>query len=409
MIVAFLFALQSSPVPDLLARIDGRDPDACFAAIADLADLPPERRAEIEKGAAQLPAFYRDALLAELKLPAASRVAVEGRRTIRAHLESLERSAGLVFDASDWERGTKGPLEAEAELSFRNAPAMRALASLSAQKDVLIERDGLTGRLLIRTVDMGRVWALGQRSLAVLHKYGGHKKWIEPARPSEWTARLDFNVVMGPGDHVSGWKDIRVVEAVSEKGDDLRRDPASDGPSMLDFPEGPQRHDFGDEAGFSVSVRLPEGVRMAARLKMSAVAQVITKFRSAEAEVKEGEGRGVSAKDRLEFDVKQIEPMSDRSASFILRVRAPDLTGRELSRLGTVVEMTCLGHHRGSVKLELKGVGEHEAVYDGRWTPGIGFPIDDFDEATLEKVTVRVADGLGERTIFAEFRDIPLR
>lgn len=406
MIVALLLALQSSPVPDLLARIDGRDPDACFAAIADLADQPPEHRAEIEKGAAKLPAFYRDALLAELKLQAPGRITLEGRRTIAQHIEALERSSGLRFDLSGWRSSEGNPLDVEAELSCRSAPAMRALASLCAAKDVLIEKDGLSDRLIIRTAGKGRVWALGQRSLAVLHKYGGNRKWIDPARPTEWTARLDFNVVLGPSVQVSGWKDIRVMEAVSEKGDDLRRDPATDGPPMLDFPDGPQRRDSGDEAGFSVSVRLPEGVRTAARLKLFAVAQVITKYRSTEAAVNDGVGRAVSAKDGLEFDVKQIEPRRPMSAAFILRVRTPDLTGRELSQRRTTIDMTCSGY-RGFVELQLKEVGEKEAVYEGCWKPGLEYMI--VDEATLQKVTVRVADGLGERPVYAEFRDIPLR
>src|SRR5258708_6418608 len=107
-----------SPVPALLSRINDRDPVAAFRAIGDLADLGPAHRAEAEKGADSLPAFYRDALLAELKCPGGStrRVSLEGRKTLRDHLADWERGSDLKFDLKSWDehRPGKDPLAREA-------------------------------------------------------------------------------------------------------------------------------------------------------------------------------------------------------------------------------------------------------------------------------------------------------
>jgi len=64
---------ETAPQPDvkaLVARIDGKDPEACFDAVARLADLPASARAEIDAAVAAMPdelAFYKSALAEELK------------------------------------------------------------------------------------------------------------------------------------------------------------------------------------------------------------------------------------------------------------------------------------------------------------------------------------------------------
>jgi len=331
-----------------------------------------------------------------------------GRRTIAQHLQELERRGGLRFDLENWEPKEKNPLNTDADVSIRNATPMSILAALCASNKLPFSQGGESGEMRLGSARWRQVWALGQRNLVVLHEYGGMKKWVDLAGPFEWTSYLCFDVLMGPGTHVSKWKDVRVVEALSEKGDDLRRNPAAEGPRMLDFDDGPQRDNSGYENGFSVRLRLPAGVRTAARLKMTAVAEIFTKHRTAEATLKDGEGRGAADNGGLEIEIKQVGEPRSMYAEFTLRVKAPDVTGRDLSERRMRIEATCSGRP-GIVELTLKEVGAKEVVYEGVWKPGIEYRVADEDEAILEKVKVFLGDGLGERQIFAEFRDIPLR
>ena len=65
-LAAILCLQDTSPVSELMSRIDGTDPDRSFKAIAELADLEAKYQGEIRQRAGKLPEFYRDALVAEL-------------------------------------------------------------------------------------------------------------------------------------------------------------------------------------------------------------------------------------------------------------------------------------------------------------------------------------------------------
>ena len=413
LLLPFLLLIQErSPVPALLEKIDGHDPAACFRAIADLADLAPAHRAEIEKGAGRLPDFYRDALLAELKLPPPSlkRVTLEGKRTFRKHLDELARRTGMKLDLSFWkENKAEDRLDRDDSLlACRDSMAMEALAAICQAHSAMIDKDALSDNLEVTNFGGPPVWALGQRSLVILHKDAWQRKWVDLSSRPEWQAGLHFNVVLAPGARIYGWKDVRIVEALSEKGGDLRLDPTAPGSSILDFKGGPHEPTDWVESGFCLNLRLPEGVQKVDRLKISAVARVNTKYRFIDVKIQGAEGKSRASSEELEIDVRQIDPREPMAATFLVDLRAKGLSGKDLAARPTFVEAACSGN-KGRVSLRVRRVEAGSIEYEARWEPVVGDSVEEGETMLLEKVSVHVADGLEERRVYAEFRDLPLR
>lgn len=407
-----LLAQESSPVPALLGKIDGRDPVACFRAIADLADLDPSRRAEIAKGAERLPAFYRDALQAELKWPplAQKRVTLQGKRTFRQQLKELERQTGVKIDIGFLDRSPSFEYQHDGEFSAdcSEATAMEALAEVCGAFGAFIERDELSDQLEV--TDFGRKhWVAGQRSLILFHKYAWKRKWIDLSSRAEWQAGLHFDALMGPGVRLYGWKDVQVVEAVSDKGGDLRLKPDAESRSILGIEREDENPWHDQKGGFHISLRLPEDVRSVSRLKISAIARVYTRHQSVEVNTKLGNGKGRASKDELDVEVQQAVPKEELNATFNIRVRAKGLTGKELAGRPMIVRAMCSGF-KGLGLLTMRRVENETVEYEAVWIKGDMISWTPPPEGLLlESVTVYVADGLEERPVFAEFRDIPLR
>ena len=406
-----LIPQESSPVPALLERIDGRDPKVCFRAISELADLGAAHRREIEKGADHLPAFYRDALLAEMKWPplAQKRVTLKGKRNFRQQLKEMERQTGEKIDLGFLDRSPSFEFQHDGEFSAdcSEVTAMEAMAEACGAFGAFIERDELSDQ--IKVTDFGgKLWVAGQRSLIVFHEKAWMRKWIDFSGRAEWQSGLRFTAFMRAGVRVQGWKDVRVVEAVSDKGVDLRLNPEAERPSFLDFPTGQEEPSNWDQEGFIVSLRLPTGVEMASRLKISAVAQVFTRYWSVKVNTKGTAGNGKASNDGLEVEVRPCDPRDEQGRTYTLRLRARGLSGKELAGRSRVIRSIYCGKE-GWADLKLRSIEGDTLEFDARWENIGGVLKGELDQKTLEEVTIYVADGLEEKPVFVEFRDIPLR
>jgi len=409
-----LLVLQEpSPVPPLLAKIDGRDPAICFRAIADLSDLDARYRPEINKGAVALPEFYRDALLAELKVPASSlrRVTWKGdERTVRAHLEDLGRQSGLQFDLRwcDRSQDNAGLIESPFSLSVKASPALEALAAICSKGLLAVDKGTQSDALQVSQMT-SRVWAFGHRSAMVLHRDGWVRKWIDFSGRPEWTSYLHFTAVLGPEAHIWGWKDVRVMEAVSEKGADLRLDPASRDESAADFKEGPTEPWDWFYRGFTVGLKLPEGVGHLERIRLAAVARVATRVRTLEIKGIAGSGKGSLKEGDIETDLVSVERRTRHMYDLLLRLKSKTIKAEDLDRLPLQIELKSAAGwesawHTSRVAgdaVECEIIWEVETNQDS--------PPEGEENGVLKGVRLQLADGLEERTIFAEFRGLPLR
>ncbi|HZL72920.1 MAG TPA: hypothetical protein VFC86_10695, partial [Planctomycetota bacterium] len=271
---------ESSPVPDLLKKIDGRDPVETFRAIDALADLGPDRRAEIEKGAAALPEFYREALLAELKTPVLTpRVTLPGDKLIpKHHLREWARQTGVAFRNSEND-GVPGE---ETELAFDSLHGLDALARIFAASGYFTRQESRLGDYGIyhRPAMTG---AFGHRSAAVILYEGLMRRRVDFSGSAPWRLEMSFETILGPGARPVRWDRIRVFEAVAQDGTKL--EPAGPpAPSMFAESIPPDRWDPKLRLDFVA----PEKFDRIARLKFSARGLVALKEKTLEFPVRAG-------------------------------------------------------------------------------------------------------------------------
>lgn len=410
---------ESSPVPDLLMKIDGRDLVETFRAIDALADLGPDRRAEIEKGAAALPEFYREALLAELKVPALTpRVTLRGDNLMPIqHLQEWARQTGVTFRNSEND-GLPGK---PAELAFDRLHGLDALARIFAASGYFTRQESRPGDFVIghRSAMTG---AFGHRSAAVILYEGMMRRRIDFSGPAPWRLEMCFETILGPGARPVRWDRIRVFEAVAQDGSKLAlADPPA--PSMFSESIPPDRWD----PKLRLDFLPPDKFDRIARLKFSAQGLVALKERTLEFPGRAGRS---DTRDGVDIEVGLLRS-TRREKELRLKIRSKDPAIQRLLPSVIHVELIYKDIKGGSMlwdSHEIKG-GVSCVVYwnydieqlkKGPCTcrGGCGCTCfnytDDEIEAAVPRgypdaIRLHLPDGVQERTLFAEFRDIKLR
>jgi len=401
LVLAAALLLAQEPA-ELLKKVDGKDPAASFKAIAALAELDAKHRGEIEKGAAALPEFYRDALLAELKSPATAKVTLKGTQMpLASCLEELTKQAGLPLD---YFAGVTGPVPID--LDFDNVPAYEAFAEVCSRGQVAPMWLGYKNAYQVMNQGPTRR-GYATRNCTIMYQSSYLGRSIVAGKAPVSYASLTFMGATPHGEGILGWGNVRVYEAVVDAG------PA---PVLYSFDEigatGPPMDKwlaaYRAWAGYPyITLRVTEDAKKIVRLRFSVQVRVATKSRTIEIAGPAAEGKGKVSQDGYEVEVRDIETFGNRFGRLRLRIKAatPELDS-----------LLCMLPIRSLLQNEKPGIGSHWAEptkVDGGveylWTwLGGGDPKS--EEVTRPtKIIFTLPAAYEDRTIFAEFRDIPLR
>jgi len=397
---ALLFAQEPA---ELLKKIDGKDPAACFKAIAALAELDAKHRAGIEKGAATLPEFYRDALLAELRAPAPVKVVLLGAQMPLAEcLQELTKQTGLAFDYSGGGTGA-----APIDLDLDKVSAFEALAEICGKGQVAPWWLGYKTAFQVMNQGTPLQRGFATRNGAVIFQSSYHGRSIVSGRAPVSYVGLTFMAGSPPGEGILGWGGVRVYEATSDAGAPLAPwEFNSD--AFIAPPMDKWLAEYRRWNGYPwFCLRVTDDVKKIARLRFSMQVRVATKSRTIELTGPAAEGKGVVKHEGYEAEVRDISTFGARFGRLRLRIKAatPELE----SMLGMLPIRNLLENER-------PGIGSHWAEptkvdggveYLWTWLSGAG-PKDE-DVVRPTKITVVIPAAFEDRTIYAEFREIPLR
>ena len=402
LVTAAALLLAQEPA-ELLKKIDGKDPAACFRTIAALAELDAKHRAEIEKGAASLPEFYRDALLAELRAPAPAKVTLKGAQMpLGKCLEELTRQAGIPFDFFASQPGGGALID----LDLDNVSAYEALAEVCARGQVTPWWLGYKNAYQVMNQGPSqRGFATRNAAMMFSSSYLGRS--IVPGRAPVSYVGLTFMGASPHGEGILGWRGVRVYEATGDTGAPLAywafNADASIAPPMDKWLA--EYRTWGSYPWFCL--RITDDVKKISRLRFSIQVRVATKVRTLELAGPAAEGKAVVKQEGYEAEVRDIATFGRRFGRLRLRIKAstPELES-----------MLCMLPVKNLLQNEKPGIGSHWAEpskveggveYLWTWSGGGDSKAEEVTRPT--KITVVLPAAYEDRTIFAEFRDLQIR
>ena len=394
LLLAAMVLLQD-PVPGLLGKIDGKDPEACFRAIAELADLGPSRRAEIEKGAEKLPEFYRQALLAELRETApVKRVTIQGKgRAGSSYLEELGGKVGDVY----WNRNQLDNDEPEPvalDLDLKDRPALEAL------RRICVEGAFYPTNIVWGYDKTHYSWAFtGRRALAVRY-YSDLVRSIPLGGKVTWRARIEVSLIAEPGVHILSADDVKLFEAVAKGGRALREHPGEAESTVSRRYYGPTVYAQEWDSVAGVEIDVPGDIEAIERLRIAFLPKVATSVCQLELPVDPSGKKETVSKDGFTVTMLDDPAMAQKGDDPRIRISSNRLTRDELIKL--------------PIKAEF--VGESSTDVDlGEITPADGQAMDCVVRVNMEppqkafKVRLHFPLAIEVKPIYAEFRDIPLK
>ena len=392
LLLAALILVQD-PVPGLLAKIDGKDPEACFRAIRELAGLPPDRRPDIEKGAEKLPEFYRLALQAELRAPAARLVTLAGKgKTADGWLEELGKICGATYwSASEEDPGSEG---GEFDLALKNVPALEALR-------IVCERGRCFPSDFRRGYAPEKVaWAATTRRTLVIRDYAALGQVLQAGGAPRWKATVAFEVIQDPGTEIVAVKGVRLFEAKAKGGATLVHQP-SEKSDVFVWPEN-QRLGVGRcwSVSGDVEVGLPERIETIERLQFAAECLYATAITDVDVGV-DGEGKEAPvSKDGFTAVVLDDLGLPRRGGDVRVRVTSKLRTPDQVMKMPVEVETPETDDVYARV-MDVRAAEGGAVEYRVRLQS---------QEASIPvKLRFRFATTVETRRVFAEFRDIPLK
>lgn len=412
-LLSLLVAQADTPGP-LLDRVRGGGPDA-FHALSALADLGPEHDAGVKAAAADLPPFFRDAVLSEIGLARSlgpdfgrpARLRSDGRvRSPRVLVEWLRKESGLRIEPGYTIRN--GNREAFA-LPEGEMTAMEALAAICTETKQTPHIYGSSTLTLNQAATA--VPPFTYRNFAVFPGTLSLRKRSDFGGPSPWTCRIAFTGAADPQVRLAGWrKTFRLVEAVTDDGRSLEVwEDEEDSAFRYSATRSSSERRTVHNSGFGVALRLPDGKRpeKIARLRGVATAVLAREVRSFVLETFEPPEKATTGDGEFEITFVESSGRGRRQTEVVVFVRAAGMDSEALLELPLRFDLT------------YKGMGEGHTWVTG--TPrdgGVDFRVRwwTYDSRQvgqegpeLERVEVSVPRGFVDRPLYVEFADIPLQ
>ena len=400
---AGLLAVQNPE--ELVRTVDGKDPAASFEAIARLAALPEARRAEIEAASAKLEPFYREALLAEIKLKGElgdlfgkeSRVTWKsGPKYATAHAAELATRTGLVLAPSN-EPENATPFDVEFDGTF----AMAALARICHEGKLRAERQAGSAQVALQP----RGWEVqpfAYRNFAFFLQNAYVEKRVDFASRPAWTLRVSLSAVWDPSLPVAGWKpEARLVEATTDSGAKLEAAAAELATSFRQDEVDPMQGTVG-HSSMAVALRLPaEAPAKVARLRLVATALLARSFR----EFALTPARPKAEDEELEATLR---PEAE-AGSFVVVLRPKKGTPAALAALPPDFRPAYKNskNTQCSAGVAVKAGEVEYRVYTWSSSPEGLAPGGQIPE--LVSVTLRLPTSVAERPVRVELRDVPAK
>lgn len=399
-----LFLSQDPSVTELLKRIDGEDPAVCFRTIGTLAELGGKHKSDIEKGAASLPEFYRDALLSDFEASGVPpRVTLKGAgRTADQWIEDLTRQTGLRFG------GLVGASTPELfDLNLEGVPAFEALSEICLRSNGSPWWNGNRGNFnLTIQGPLQRGFATRGGALFYLSSYQGRRVFSGQAPAS--FAGLTFMAASTPGEGLLGWNLLKLYEAVGDNGAPLvlysMSETGAVSPPMDSWLAEYRR--LSSYPWFCLQVS--DDIKKIDRLKFSVRVRSATKKCTLEISGPAAEGKGKVSHEGYDLEVTDIESLGPRFGRLRLRIKT------DKPELDAMLGMLPVAMFLESDKPN--GIGSHWAEptringgVEYLWTWLCAGGAGDAEGPRPNKIRLVIPAATEERTIFAEFRDIPLR
>ena len=397
-------AAQGTNPPDLRPR---EDPRASFRALALLVDVDADGLREVEKRAADLPEFYRDALRSELKLRRemgdhfgkAVRVEVgPEEKTAAEHLDDLKERGGMRLlpghglrqnggDPFGLATGTRTAMEVLAEICVRS----NQVPHVYSASTITLAPGGIEVKPWVYR--NFAAW-LGTVSLTRRMQFTG---------PAGWKAQIRFTAMSDPGVRMAAWKpELRLIEALTEGGVRLEEAERTSRSAIRteDGAAKSRRQTFRDR-GFSVVLKLPdETPEKIARIRGVATALVAKRVLTYRVES--------GAKEDETFRVEVTDPIAGSRfpPESVLRVRPKKMKPEELLDLPVRIHVKYKGLGEGQTRVESRLLEEGVEYKVQWWSYALRFGR---NHPELERAEVSIPMDFIERPVYFEMRDIPLK
>jgi hypothetical protein len=383
------------------------DPAATFRAISDLVDLPEDRKDELEKEALKLPAFYREVLESEIKqkrelgplFGTAARIKLQGKsRTFAEYLADLDRVPGWDFypgivepHNSRFDLDVEGwPIEAATRLA--EAARMRFYSADWSRPTILATPTSHVPRASL-------AWpsSLFYRNFAMQAGAGLLRTVVDFSGRPRRIFGVAIYVLTDPGVPAVRYSKLRVIEVIDEHGRPIPE--TTEAPSAI--PTEAMESNWAPTLGFMLAA---EGRSKISRLRVSFVIHVpsevrryvVTEFEASKPRKLSDEyfdvevGMEDAPDPRADCVYAKVVPKKDRHA---------DLVGVPIM-LFQKLDMPGAPDSKGG---RFTGRGDGATVLSSTCSlrsPELRSPV---------RMEVAIPVGLKERTVYAEFRDIPLK
>lgn len=410
--LAFLAAQDPSPVGPLVAKVDEKDSRASFRAIEGLVALPPARRKEVEEAAAQLPEFYREALLSELGLQATLgehfgrevRVTLKGDpRTAVTYLAELSKQSGIKIEPGYMLRERAGDPFA---LELENVPLLSALAEICVKAK---QYPMVSNPSMITLNPTGAdVRTFAYRNFAVFLNQVSLIKRVNFGGPAPWTCQLWCVPIADPGVKVISWKSqTRLIEAVTDKGERLEAAAAETASAIQHTDEDPPPAQGTRGSNCGVLLRVPGALpEKLSRLRFVATAVVARDSRDYAITKIAPPEPARAGDDLFEVEVTDTEGSQHYQQELTVVVRPRKKTPAELLALPLAFEVKYKDAEDGQTWSQGKIV-DRAVEYRVRWWP-LNYRRWGNNRA-VESVKVSIPVDVVDRPVYVEFRDIGLK
>ncbi len=424
--IAILAALMAGPVQDAsevqkqAARVSESDPTTSFDAISRLVDLAATSKAEVEAAAAKLPAFYKEALLEELK--AREKLGAKFGKEIRVSLDLKEKSVSEAIT----ELTEASKEKVDTTWAFRDQAQPTTQVTLKLEDVTFL-------RALDAICKEPKLWIYGAEEGVAVYQNGGmihgtsiYRHFLLQVSSAEKQRRTEFGGktkhtltlrVSGVWDSKAGTihgRDLRLVEAVDDKGRTLQAMPREEG--ERDLYEVDESVDNGVNVGFDGELRfkLPEkDAEKIARVRGSVAFLVPVKTATLTLACKEGKPEPVSD-DFVEFSIVELPGQVEQRGGFQrfnseeVKVRVKpkgDLEALKKTPLAFTMKVKDQEAYRASV---------YGRVVDGALEYTLypmmrGQQFGGGDAMNYESITIHAHRECVERRVSFEFRDLPLK
>jgi len=413
---------EQTPSAKLADLISDRDPAASFRAISDLVDLSESRREEVEREAQRLPAFYREVLESDLKskrelrplFAKSGRIRLKGKgRTFLEYIDEIDQLPGFEFTIVAQMRNQmpKEPFDLDLECWPIEGVALlcdrvrQRMAIHSSWTDPTISLYP-TAHEPQRPPET-RPWFF-YRNIAIQAGVGSWRKTVDFSGPPSWVTGVGFQVMTDPHMPAVDCGNLRLIEFLDENGKAI----AQPAPEASALPPDPWASYRAGSMMFSVGLAA-EGIRKISRLRLSFTVRVpsevrryvVTEF-------------GSPQKFRDEFfdiDIGMEEGIAPTSDCVAVRIVPKKERHADLARVPIVLLQKFDAPSMSGTGGVFTGKGEGVTVRSSWCTMRTGAKMDPAVQRELGKlrrplrIEVAIPVGLKERTVYAEFRDIPLR